>query len=66
MTSELIEDWLGCVWECWPGTLSKPWSMLVMGAFHGHLSHRIRNRLKNKNTNLVIIPSGMKSGTTTR
>jgi hypothetical protein len=41
--------------------VSKPWSMLAMDAFHGHLSDRIRNRLRNKNTNLVIIPSGMTS-----
>jgi hypothetical protein len=61
MTSELMEDWLGCVWEHWPGVLSKPWSMLAMNAFPGHLSDRIRNRLKNKNTDLVIIPSGMTS-----
>jgi hypothetical protein len=24
MTLELMEDWLGCVWECQPGVLSKP------------------------------------------
>jgi hypothetical protein len=50
---------LGCVWECQPGVLSKPWNMLAMDAFHGHLSIRIRNRLGNKNTDLVVIPSGM-------
>jgi hypothetical protein len=56
-----MEDWLGCVWERPPGVLSKPWSMLAMDAFRGHLSNRIRNRLRNKNINLVIIPSGIKS-----
>jgi hypothetical protein len=59
MMSELMEDWLGYVWEYRPGALSKPWSMLVMDVFHGRLSDRIRNRLRNKGTNLVIIPSGM-------
>jgi hypothetical protein len=54
-----MEDWLGCVWEHQPGALSKPQSMLAMHAFRGHLSKRIRNRLWNKNTDLVIIPSGM-------
>jgi hypothetical protein len=35
---EIMEDWLGCVWECEPGALSKPQSMLAMYAFCGHLS----------------------------
>jgi hypothetical protein len=56
-----MEDWLGCVWEYRPGVLSKPWSMLAMDAFCGHLPDRIRNRLRNKNADLVIIPSGMTS-----
>jgi hypothetical protein len=32
-----------------------------MDAFCGHLSNRIRNMLRNKNTSLMIIPSGMRS-----
>jgi hypothetical protein len=35
--------------------------MLAMNAFCGRLSDRIRNRLRNRNTDLVIIPSGMTS-----
>jgi hypothetical protein len=61
MTSKLLEDWLECVWECQSGALSKPWSILAMDVFCGHLSDRIRNRLRNKNTILVTIPSGMTS-----
>jgi hypothetical protein len=41
MTMELLEDWLGCVWEHQPGMLPKPWSILAMDAFHGHLPDRI-------------------------
>jgi hypothetical protein len=59
MTSELMEDCLGCVWEHHPGALSKPWSVLAVDIFCGHLSDRIRNRLRNKNTIVVIIPSGI-------
>jgi hypothetical protein len=59
MTLKLMGDWLGCVWECWPGALSKPPSMPAMDAFRGHPSNRIRNMLKYNNTDLVIIPSGM-------
>jgi hypothetical protein len=33
--------------------------MLVMDAFRGHLSDRIKNRLRNTNTDLAIIRSGM-------
>jgi hypothetical protein len=55
MDDKLMEDWLGCVWQHRPGALSEPWSMLAMDALHG----RIRNRLRNKITNVVIIPSGM-------
>jgi hypothetical protein len=61
ITLELMEDWLGCLWECQPGALSKPRIVLAMDAFCGHLSSRIRNRLRNKNTDLVVIPSGMTS-----
>jgi hypothetical protein len=35
--------------------------MLAVDAFHGHLTDRIRNRLRNKIITLVIIPSGMTS-----
>jgi hypothetical protein len=35
--------------------------MLAMDEFRDHLLDRIRNRLRSKNTDLVIIPSGMKS-----
>jgi hypothetical protein len=61
MTSELTDDWLGCVWERWPGELPKPRSKLAMNALRVHLSDRIRNRLRNKNTDVVIIRSGMTS-----
>jgi hypothetical protein len=56
-----MEDWLGCVWENWPGALSKPQSMLAVDTFRGHLSDRLRYRLRNKNTDLVLIPNGMTS-----
>jgi hypothetical protein len=61
MTSELMEDWLGCVWNRQPGALSKAWSMLAMDVFHGNFCDRLRNRLRNNNTDLVIIPNGMTS-----
>jgi hypothetical protein len=61
MMAELMEHRLGCVWECLPGGLSKPWSSLAIDVFRGHLSDRIRNKLRYKNTDLLIIPSGMTS-----
>jgi hypothetical protein len=47
MTSDLMEDWLGCVWEWQPGALLVPLSVLARDAFRGHLSNRIRNTLRN-------------------
>jgi hypothetical protein len=41
--------------------VSKAQSMLVVDAMRGHLSDRIRYRLRNKSTDIVIIPSGMTS-----
>jgi hypothetical protein len=61
MIWELMEVWLGFVWERRADILSKVCSMLAMDAFHGHLSDRIRNRLRKKNTDAVIILSGMRS-----
>jgi hypothetical protein len=37
----------------------KAQSKLAMDAFHGHLSDRTRSRFRNKNTDLMIIPSDM-------
>jgi hypothetical protein len=54
-----MEDWLECVWEHHPGALSKPQSVLAVDAFHGHFSCRIRNRLRNRNIDFVIISIGM-------
>jgi hypothetical protein len=42
--SELMEEWLDCVWERQPGALSKLANTLGMYAFSGHLSSGIRNR----------------------
>jgi hypothetical protein len=61
MILELMEDWLGCVWECRCGILSKPWSMLAIDAFHGHPSSTLRARLRNRNSDRMIIPSSMTS-----
>jgi hypothetical protein len=43
------------------GCVMKPRSMLAMDAFGGHLSDRIRKKLRNRNFVLVIIPSGLPS-----
>jgi hypothetical protein len=56
MALELMEGWLECVWEHRPDALSKPRSIPAMDAFHGHLFDRIRIKLKNENTDLVLQP----------
>jgi hypothetical protein len=35
--------------------------MLVLDAFHGHLSEEIKVKLERKDWDLVVIPSGMMS-----
>lgn len=59
MTSELMEDWLTNIWQRRPGALINRRSMLVMDAFRGHLTDKVKSLLRNKNCDVVIIPGGM-------
>lgn len=62
MTEDLVLDWLRVVWARRPGCLKSPRSMLVLDAFRGHLTTRVKSYLKNHtNSDLVIIPGGMTS-----
>jgi hypothetical protein len=54
-----MKDWLGCVWRHQPDVLSNSQNMLAMDAFRGHLTNKIRSRLRNRNTDLLIVHSGM-------
>jgi hypothetical protein len=60
--TELMVEWLREVWHRRPGTLLKKRGMLVLGAFKGHLTEKVKTIASNLlNTNLVIILGGMTS-----
>jgi hypothetical protein len=59
MILNLMEKWLGCAWKCRPGALFKQWSMLVIDTFRCHLSYKIKSRLRDKTSNVVMMPGRM-------
>jgi hypothetical protein len=62
MTEELIVEWLKEVWHRRPGSLLRKREMLVLDAFKGHLTEKVKTVASNQlNTDLVIIPGGMTS-----
>ena len=46
MESELVLDWLKVVWETRSRALRKKRNMLVMDAFHGHLTNAINTQVR--------------------
>jgi hypothetical protein len=62
MTEELTVEWLKEVWHRRPGALLKKRGMLVLDAFRGHLTEKVKTIASDLlNTDLVIIPRGMTS-----
>jgi hypothetical protein len=62
MMEELMVEWLKEVWHRRPGALLKKRGMLVLDAFRGHLTEKVKTVASNLlNTDLVIIPVGMTS-----
>jgi hypothetical protein len=62
MTEELMVEWLKEVWHRRPGALLKKRGMLVLDAFKGHLTEKVKTVASNLlNTDLVITPGGMTS-----
>lgn len=59
MTSELMVDWLKSVWETRKDVSSR--SMLILDAFRGHLTDEVKARIKDKTSDLVVIPGGLTS-----
>jgi hypothetical protein len=55
-------EWLKEVWHRRPGALPEKRGMLVLDAFKGHLTEKVKTVASNLlNTDLVIIPEGMTS-----
>jgi hypothetical protein len=62
MTEELMVKWLKEAWHRRPGALLKKTGMLVLDAFKGHVTEKVKTVPSNLlNKDLVIIPGGITS-----
>lgn len=61
MTEELTMDWLKTVWMRRPGALFNQPSMLVLDAFKGHTTEKVKNLIKEMGSDFVCVPGGMTS-----
>ena len=52
--------WIETVWTS-RNPFGNPRSMLVLDSFRGHIVESVKNRLKEKNTNMAVIPGGCTS-----
>lgn len=59
MTSDLMVEYIKCVWNRRPGKSRNIRSMLVFDAFKGHLRDDVKNSLRNNSSDLIVIPGGM-------
>ncbi|KAM7314164.1 hypothetical protein ISCGN_003949 [Ixodes scapularis] len=58
---DLVLEWLRLVWDRRPGALLGLPNMLVLDSFRGHLTAKIKEKLRSSGTDLVVIPGGMTS-----
>jgi len=49
------------VWSQRTPLLNNPRSLLVLDSFRGHLTDPVKDRFKEKNTNMAVIPGGLAS-----
>jgi hypothetical protein len=57
MMEELMVEWLREVWHRRPGALPKNRGMLILDAFKGHLTDKVKTVISDLlSTDLVIIP----------
>jgi hypothetical protein len=59
MTDELVADWLNAMRCKKPRELLQQWSKFVQDFFHGHLTDKVKRKVKEEKCNLVITPGGM-------
>lgn len=58
---DLVLEWLRLVWDRRPGALLGLPNMLVLDSFRGHLTAKVKEKLRSSGTDLVVIPGGMTS-----
>lgn len=61
MTDQLMLEWLEKIWNRRPGAMLRQRGMLTLDSFRGHLTEAVKNKIKDLNTDLVVIPGGMTS-----
>jgi hypothetical protein len=61
MDQALVLDWINRVWQKRPATLLILRSMLILDSFRGHTTEEVKNILKSRNTDQVIISGGLTS-----
>lgn len=59
MTDDLVVDWINTVWARRPGGLLRQKSMLVLDSFRGHLTEKVKSKIREEKSDLVVIPGGM-------
>ncbi|KAK8758329.1 hypothetical protein V5799_004041 [Amblyomma americanum] len=59
MDDELVLDWVKSVWEKRPGAMPARRSLLVLDSFRGHLTGRVKERLRGIRTDMAVIPGGL-------
>jgi hypothetical protein len=62
MTNELNEDWLAVVWNRGLGVLWGKLGLLVLDVFNRCLTPEIKATISSRNTDLLVLPSGMTAG----
>ena len=56
-----MNDSMKTVWVTRKGGLKKQQSMMVLDAFRCHTTNNVKSKLKQHNTDLVVIPSAVSS-----
>ena len=59
MNSNEMLFWIENIWKRRAPLSVDPRSLLVLDGFRGHLTDPVKNRFKEKNTNIAIIPGGL-------
>jgi hypothetical protein len=59
MDQALVLDWINRVWQKRPRALLNLRSKLILDSFCGHTTEEVKEILKSRNTEQVIIPGGL-------
>ncbi len=64
MNTDLLADWMESIWERRNGRTEEgsdePKSLLILDTFRGHLTEEVQSRISAVNSDLIIIPNGLR------